>query len=332
MINFTDSAWLSYLSVKQTEALSIFRKESVLSSSQDILIRATAADATIRCMAVITTNLVDEACQRHGTAPTAAAALGRTLSGTLMLGSLLKDLEKITVQFHCQGPIGNITAEADAHGHVRGYVRNPLVDLPPNEAGKLDVGGAVGQGMLYVIRDAGFDIGLYREPYQGSVPITSGEIAHDFAYYLTMSEQIPSAVSLGVFVEASNQVSASGGFIIQMMPGADEKLVKEISATVAAAPPSTRMIQDGFRPEELLKIALGSVEFDVLESKPVSFRCNCSHERALNIISALGDMEVADMLEKDNGAKMNCHFCNATYQINAEELAKILTELRNPKV
>src|SRR5439155_11376188 len=178
-------------------------------------IRATAADATIRCMAAVTTQLVDEACERHGTTPTAAAALGRTLTGTLMLGSLLKDLEKITVQFHCQGPIGNITAEADALGNVRGYVRNPQVDLLINEQGKLDVGSIVGTGMLYVIRDAGFEIGLYREPYCGSVPIVSGEVGEDIAYYLTMSEQIPSAVSLGVFVDPSCHVTAAGGFIIQ---------------------------------------------------------------------------------------------------------------------
>lgn len=298
-----------------------------MNKGTDQLIRATAADSTIRCMAAITTNLVDEACQRHITSPTVSAALGRTLSGTLMLGSLLKDLEKLTVRFDCQGPIGNITAEADAHGNVRGYVRNPQVELPPNAQGKLDVGGAVGPGMLYVIRDAGFEIGLYKEPYCGSVPITSGEIAHDFAYYLTMSEQIPSAVSLGVFVEKTGEISAAGGFIVQMMPGADAKLVERLTASVAAAPPSTNMIRDGYRPEELLRTALGMLDFEILESRDIQFRCTCSHERALNIISALGASEVADMLDKDAGAELNCHFCNANYQVSALELEQLLSEL-----
>src|SRR5262249_50199304 len=159
-------------------------------------------------MAAVTTRLVDEASRRHCTTPTAAAALGRTLTGTLMLGSLLKDLEKITVQFRCHGPLENIIAEADAHGNVRGYVRNPPIELLINSIGKLDVSAAVGRGMLYIIRDAGFEIGLYREPYCGSVPIVSGEIGEDLAYYLTMSEQIPSAVSLGVFVDGEGSVTA----------------------------------------------------------------------------------------------------------------------------
>ncbi|MEW6730739.1 MAG: Hsp33 family molecular chaperone HslO [Acidobacteriota bacterium] len=296
-------------------------------TGNDILIRATAADAMIRCMAAVTTQLVNESCQRHGTLPTASAALGRTLTGAIMLGTLLKDLEKITVQFHCQGPIGNITAEADAHGNVRGYVTNPQVDLPPNQYGKWDVGGAVGSGMLYVIRDAGFEIGLYREPYCGSVPITSGEISADFAYYLTLSEQIPSAVSIGVYIDRSYQVTAAGGFIIQMMPGADEKLIEQISNTVAAAPSSTQMIRDGFGPQELLSMALGEIGFEVLEQKPVRFHCHCSQERALRIVAALGEEEVSDMLDKDGGAQLNCHFCNSNYHISTNELEQILSDL-----
>lgn len=301
-------------------------KEVVLETG-DILIRATAADGQVRCMVAITTQLVNEACQRHGTAPTTSAALGRALTGTLMMGSLLKDLEKVTVQFHCQGPVGNITTEADAHGNVRGYVRNPLADLPPNAQGKLDVGGVVGGGMLYVIRDAGFEIGLGKEPYRGTVPITSGEIGHDFAYYLTMSEQIPSAVSLGVFVETSYQVTAAGGFIIQMMPGAEEKLAEQINALVNAAPPSTNMVREGFSPEDMLKAALGDIGFTVLERRSVYFRCQCSKERALKIISALGSDEISDMIKKDRGAALTCHFCNAKYEISEVELTQLLEEL-----
>lgn len=297
--------------------------------SKDLLIHAIAADATIRCMAAVTTLLVDQACRRHNTLPTTSAALGRVLTGTLMMGSLLKDLERITVKFDCKGPIGNITAEADAHGNVRGYVKNSQVDLPPNEKGKLDVGGAVGSGTLYVIRDAGFEIGLSKDPYYGSVPIVSGEIAMDLAYYFTKSEQIPSDVSLGVFVSPEGQVTASGGFIIQVMPGADESLIDKITSNVANAPPSTTMIREGFSPQDMLRKVLDSIEFEILQTKEIQFRCNCSHQRALSLIAALGKIEVADMLEKDQGARLTCHFCSEVYSVTAGELEKILGDFES---
>lgn len=293
---------------------------------KDLLIHAVAADKTIRCMAAVTTFLVNQACKKHNTLPTASAALGRTLTGTLMMGSLLKDLERITIKFDCKGPIGNITSEADAHGNVRGYVRNPHVDLPVNEKGKLDVGGAVGSGTLYVIRDMGFEIGLSREPYYGSVPIVSGEIAMDLAYYFTKSEQIPSDVSLGVFVSPEGEVTASGGFIIQVMPGADEKLIEQIATTVASLPPSTTMIREGLGAEDMLCKALDGIDFEILQKKEVQFRCNCSQERALSLITALGKAEVSDMLEKDKGAKLTCHFCSEVYLVTAGELEKILDD------
>ena len=203
---------------------------------QDNLVHATAADNQLRCMAARTTALVGEACRRHQTFPTASVALGRTLTGGLLLGSGLKDLEKITVHFHCEGPIGHIIAQADPHGKVRGYVSNPEADATvANAMGKFDVRAVVGGGTLYVTRDAGFDIGLHKEAYRGSVPIVSGEIGEDIAYYLSKSEQIPSAVSLGVlmFVAPSGdddapeftldrlRVAAAGGYINQLMPSAD---------------------------------------------------------------------------------------------------------------
>src|SRR5215510_13429831 len=172
--------------------------EKILEYRDDHLIQATAADATIRLIAAVTTNLVAEACERHNTAPTASAALGRTLTGTMLLGRTYKDLEYITMRLDCDGILG-VVAEASAHGTVRGYVRNPAAHLPPNALGKLDVKGIVGGGMLHVIREAGFEIGLMKEPYYGSTPIVSGEIAEDIAHYLAVSEQINSVVSLGVF-------------------------------------------------------------------------------------------------------------------------------------
>lgn len=297
-----------------------------MSNNGDLLVRAMAADQSIRCMATVTTSLVNQACQRHGTLPTASAALGRVLTGTVMMGCLLKDLEKITVKFQCNGPIGTITAEADTYGNVRGYVKNPLVELPPNEKGKLDVSGAVGGGMLYIVRDFGFERGLGYDPYYGSVPIVSGEIAMDLAYYFTKSEQIPSDVSLGVFVDTTGHVSAAGGFIIQAMPGTDEKLIDEIANNVAALPPSTKMIQEGLTPEDILRRALGKIDFQILQTMPVQFRCNCSHERALGLILALGKEEITDMLHKDSGAKLTCHFCSETYDISANDLQKILDD------
>ena len=316
-----------------------------MGSNQDSLVHATAADNQLRCMAARTTSLVGEACRRHKTFPTASVALGRTLTGGLLLGSSLKDLEKITVHFHCDGPISNIIAQADPHGHVRGYVSNPEADVTvANHLGKFDVRAVVGGGTLYVTRDAGFEIGLHKEAYRGSVPIISGEISEDLAYYLSKSEQIPSAVSLGVLMvvdtdgnEASSvvepefsidrlRVSAAGGFIIQMMPSASDDIIRHLEETIPKAPPSTEMIRAGMSPVEMLKTALGDLDLLVLEEKEPSFYCQCSRERALQIISALGHDEVKDMLAKDNGAQLTCHFCNESYDISGEELGELLTQ------
>jgi molecular chaperone Hsp33 len=289
------------------------------------LIQATAAEATVRAFAVVTTNLVDEACQRHGTLPTASAALGRALTGALMLGRTFKDLERITLQFRCDGALGGITAEASAHGTVRGYVRNPSADLPVNGHGKLDVSGIVGGGMLYVIREAGYEIGLAKEPYYGSVPIVSGEIAADLAHYLAISEQINSAVSLGVFIEPEQaRVVAAGGFLIQLMPGAEEETIAAIEASTARAPHATEMIRNGAGAYEILQTALGQMGFEVLDRRPVEFRCACSYDRAVHIVSCLGREEVEEMLEKDKGAELTCHFCSAVYWLDESALAQIL--------
>lgn len=295
---------------------------------EDHLIQATAADATIRLVAAVTTNLAAEACDRHNTAPTASAALGRTLTGTLLLGRTYKDLEYITVRFDCKGLLGGIVAEASAHGTVRGYVRNPAAHLPPNALGKLDVKGIVGSGMMHVIREAGFEIGLMKEPYYGSTPIVSGEIAEDFAHYLAASEQINSAMSLGVFVEAEQErVTAAGGYLIQTLPGVEESTVAAIEKTVSNAAHVTETIRAGAGAEEMLRLALGDIPFDVLETHPVEFRCKCSYERAVRIVTALGQEEVADMLEKDKGAELTCHFCNSVYYLDEAALQNILEPL-----
>jgi molecular chaperone Hsp33 len=292
---------------------------------EDHLIQAIAADSTIRLIAAVTTNLVNEASRRHLTTPTASAALGRTLTGALLFGRTFKDLEYVTIRFDCNGPIGGIVAEASAHNTVRGYVKNPLADAPLNARGKLDVSGIVGEGMLHVIREAGFEIGLMKEPYYGSVPIVSGEIAEDLTYYLTVSEQINSAVSLGVFVRSEEErVTAAGGYLIQVMPGAEEETIQTIEKSLSSVPHVTEMIRDGADAEAILRNALGDVTLNVLDRYPVEFRCKCSYERAVNIVSALGKEEVEDMLVKDNGAELTCHFCNEVYYLDEDALRGIL--------
>ncbi len=316
-----------------------------MSATIDKLVHATAAGNQVRLMAAITTELVGEACRRHGTSPTASVALGRVLTGGLLLGSGLKDLEKITVQFHCEGPIGNIIAQSDSSGGVRGYVSNPEADVTRlNGRGKFDVRALVSGGTMYVTRDAGFEIGLMKEAYQGSVPIVSGEIGEDFAYYLAKSEQINSAVSLGVLmtVDADEQtedwgsrpefpierlkVAVAGGYIVQMMPSAEEELIRDIERVVREAPSVTEMIRAGLNPYEILSTALGDLNISPLDETEPKFYCQCSRERALHIISALGRAEVEDMLAKDNGAELTCHFCNERYQIRGDELSTLLRD------
>lgn len=295
----------------------------------DMLVRGTAADGEVRVMATVTTNLVAEAARRHEVSPTVAAALGRTLTGTLLLGSSLKEFDRLTVQITGNGAIGGITTEANASGQVRGYVRNPQAEAPLNENGKLNVRGVVGDGMFYVTRESGYDVGLYLEPYRGSVPIISGEIAEDFAYYLTKSEQIPAAVMLGVLMRASETndapyVAAAGGLMIQMMPGAGEKTIAAIEESVSRAPQITKLISEGALPADLLRTALGGMEFEILDERPIEFACTCSHQRAVSLVSSIDRNELEAMLREDKGAVMTCHFCNETYRLDEAALEQIL--------
>ncbi|HEV2762931.1 MAG TPA: Hsp33 family molecular chaperone HslO, partial [Pyrinomonadaceae bacterium] len=289
-------------------------KDTKLNGAGDALVRATAAEGQIRCMAAVTTETVAEAAARHKTSDTVAAALGRTLTGALLLGAGHKEFDRLTVQFECGGPVEGITAEVNARGGVRGYVRNPEADAPLNNAGKWDVSAVVGGGMMYVTYESGYEIGLYREPYRGAVPIVSGEIAEDFAYYLTKSEQIPSAVLLGVLVRARESgerfIEAAGGLMIQVMPGADERIVAAVEESVGRTPHTTKLIREGARPVDMLRAALGDLPFEVLEERVVGFECTCSFERALSLISSIERGELEAMLREDRGATMTCHFCN----------------------
>ena len=291
----------------------------------DKLIHGIAAGGSIRFMAAITTDITTEAVRRHQTSPTVSAAMGRVLTGTLLLGASLKEYDRLTVKIEADGAVGGIIAEATVDGRVRGYVKNPDVELPPKANGKFDVSGIIGGGMFYVIRESGFELGLHREPYVGSVPITSGEIAEDFAYYLGKSEQIPSAVLLGVLLQPEEPlVRASGGVMIQILPGANEHLVTMIEDTIGHAPHLTSIISEGATAEDLVKLALGEIDFEVLEEKEIGFACNCSFERAVSLIASLGRAEVSSMLREDQGAQMTCGFCNEVYTLDEKDLQQIL--------
>jgi len=293
----------------------------------DKLVQGIAADGAIRVFGAITTDAVAEAIRRHRTSPTVSAALGRTMTGALMMGSTLKELDRLTVKIESDGPVGGITAEANADGKVRGYVKNPDVELPSKSNGKFDVSGIVGKGTFYVIREAGFDIGFRPEPYVGSVPLVSGEIAEDFAFYLAKSEQIPSAVMLGVLLNNSEPfVAASGGVMVQMLPGANEHLITMIEDTIAHAPHLTTVIGADTHPSELLKLALGEIDFQILDEKDVTFECTCSMERAISMIGALGRDEVESMLKEQGGAVMNCGFCNEIYTLKEEDMENLLKD------
>jgi molecular chaperone Hsp33 len=291
----------------------------------DKLIHGIAADATVRVMAAITTDTVREAVRRHQTSPTVSAALGRLLTGTLLLGSSLKEFDRLTVKVEAKGPVEGLVAETIGDGKVRGYVKNPLADLPQRRDGSFDVAGIVGEGMFFVIRESGFDVGLHRDPYVGSVPLATGEIAQDFAHYLLKSEQIPSAVLLGVQLQSDEPyVACAGGVMIQMLPTADENIAVMIEDTILHAPQVTTAIRDGAAPEDLIKMMLGVIDYEILGEKDVKFECNCSFERAVQLISSLGRAEVASMLEEDKGATMTCGFCNEVYTLDEDDLRRML--------
>lgn len=296
----------------------------------DKLAKAIAEDGTVRVIAAITTDTVSEAFRRHKTSPTATAALGRTMTGAALLGASFKDVDRLTIKVEGDGPLGSIIVEATAGGGLRGYVHEPLAHLPPNGDGKFDVRGIVGNGMFTVIRESGYELGLNKEPYVGSVPIVSGEIGEDLAFYLANSEQIPSAVMVGVLLRNQEPyVAAAGGVLVQMMPGANEHIITMIEDTIRHAPHVTKLIAEGATPTDLIASALGIIEFEVLEESDLVFKCTCSMERARSMIASLGRDEVANLLAEDKQATMTCGFCNEHYTLNEPDLIDILGELQH---
>lgn len=288
----------------------------------DILKRGTSVDGGIRIFATVTTDLVNAAQKIHHTYPVATAALGRTLSaGVLMSAAGLKnDTDTLTVQVKGDGPLGNIVVCADNKQQVRGYVANPFVDRPLNSKGKLDVGGAVGQGYLNVIKDMGM-----KEPYIGQIPLVSGEIAEDITMYYAQSEQIPTAVALGVLVDTDNSVIASGGFMIQMLPGSTDEEAQLIEKTLDTLPPVTTMIADGMTAEDIIFAVADGLSFlvDNSEVTPV-YKCSCSKERMEKALISIGREELTSLIEEQGEAELSCQFCDNKYKFSKEELQELL--------
>ncbi|MDH6098519.1 Hsp33 family molecular chaperone HslO [Anabaenopsis sp. FSS-46] len=291
----------------------------------DQLIRATAADGGIRAVGVITNRLTEEARQRHGLSYVATAALGRTMAGGLLMASSMKRPgSRVNVRIKSDGPLGGILVDAGLDGTVRGYVANPSVELPPNEKGKLDVGGAVGKGYLYVVRDIG-----YGYPYSSTVELVSGEIGDDVAHYLVNSEQTPSALVLGVFVGASG-VTAAGGLLVQVLPKAarDEALVETLESRVSSLSGFTPLLQAGKTLPEIFDDLLGDMGLSIFpERQMLRFHCGCSFDRVLGALKMLGAEELQDMIIKDNGAEATCEFCGEVYQASSNQLAKLIVDL-----
>ena len=292
----------------------------------DQLIRATAADGGIKAVGVITTRLTEEARQRHKLSYVATAALGRTMAAALLMAASMKRVgSRVNVRVRGDGPLGGILADAGLDGTVRGYVGNPSVELPPNHQGKLDVGGAVGAGFLYVVRDIGYGF-----PYSSTVELVSGEIGDDVAHYLASSEQTPSALVLGVFV-GEQGVTAAGGILIQILPKAarDEELVATLESRVSALSGFTPLLQAGKTLTEIFNDLLGDMGLNIFpESQMLRFHCGCSFNRALGALKILGEAELQDMIVKDDGAEATCDFCGNIYQASSDDLTQLIGDLQ----
>ncbi len=285
------------------------------------VIRGLAKKGAFRVFAADTRDVIEEARTLHHTAPTATAALGRVLTAAALLGADLKT-GRVLIQINGGGPLGELLAEADASGNIRGLVQRPHVHLTPQK-GKLLVGQAVGKdGFISVIRDLGL-----KEPYQGSTALISGEIAKDLSYYLTVSEQIPSAVALGVFVEQDNTVSAAGGFLIQTMPVASEEEISATEKTLLDLPPVTTLLREGLNPEEILKRIFGPNEVEILEIRPLQYRCRCSRDRVERALVALGREEIERFIKKGEPVEISCDFCGKKYIFDPRDLKEILGQI-----
>lgn len=293
-----------------------------MSDYRDYLVRIISRSGSFRALACVTTDLVREGCRRHETSPTASAALGRALTGGVLMGALLKTGQRVGLKFEGNGPIRKILVEAESNGAVRGYVGEPAVDLPLRN-GKLDVAGALGRaGLLTVTRDL-----RMKEPYHGTVQLYSSEIAEDLAYYLTDSEQVPSAVGLGVYLGTDGSVAAAGGFLVQSLPPQDEAAIDRLMERIAELPPLSELLLRGETPELLLERLFEGIPYDTLEKRAVAFACSCSREKIERVLISLGREELTSLLETQGEAEVTCEFCRERYHFERAELERLLAEL-----
>lgn len=290
----------------------------------DYIVRATAANAQIRAFAITSRETVEYARSAHDLSPVVTAALGRLMTGGVMMGSMLKgEKDLLTLQINGAGPVHGLTVTADSRGNVKGYADNPQAMMPPSSAGKLDVGGVIGLGVLTVIKDMGL-----KEPYSSTIELKTGEIGDDLTYYFAASEQIPSCVALGVLMEKNNTVKQAGGFIIQLMPFTDEAVIGKLEQTLATLPPVTTMLEEGKSPEQILEEVLGDLGVEITDTLPVQFRCNCSKERVEKVLVSLGAMDLQELIDEGKEVELNCHFCNTNYVFTVEELKEIRRKIR----
>ena len=289
----------------------------------DYIVRATAANSQIRAFAITSREMVETARQHHNTSPVATAALGRLLTGGAMMGVMMKgEKDMLTLMMKGDGPINGVTVTADSKGNVKGYVGNPNVLIPANYAGKLDVGAAIGYGTLTVIKDMGL-----KEPYVSQVPLGTSEVAEDLTYYFAKSEQIPSAVALGVLVDRDYSIKQSGGFIIQMMPDAPEEIISAIEEKLKVIEPLTTMLDKGMTQEDILNELVGDFDPHILDKIPVEYYCNCSKERVEKALISIGKDEIQDIIENEGSTSLHCHFCNKDYEFSKEELEELLKKI-----
>lgn len=287
---------------------------------KDYIIKTTAANAQIRAFAATTKETVEQARQSHDTSPVITAALGRLLTAGAMMGSMMKgEKDILTLQIRGDGPAGGLTVTADSQGNVKGYAIHPQVILPANAIGKLDVGGALGNGMLSVIKDMGM-----KEPYVGQTALQTGEIAEDLTYYFAASEQIPSSVGLGVLMEKNNTVRQAGGFIVQLMPFAEESVISRLEENLKTLKPVTTMLDEGLTPEQILETVLAGMDVQFTEKTDTGFYCNCDKARVEKALISLGKKEINDMIKDGKSIEVNCHFCNHNYCFSVEELKQMV--------
>ena len=285
----------------------------------DYMVRATAANAQIRAFAITSRETVEHARKAHDLSPVVTAALGRLMTGGVMMGSMLKGAkDMLTLQIGGAGPVHGLTVTADSQGNVKGYADNPQAMMPPNSVGKLDVGGVIGAGTLTVIKDMGL-----KEPYSSTIDLTTGEIGDDLTYYFAASEQIPSSVALGVLMEKNNTVKQAGGFIIQLMPFTSEEVIAKLEEKLTGMSSVTTLLEEGNTPEQILETILGDMDLEITGTMPVQFYCNCNKERVEKVVLSLGKKELQNLIDEGKDVELNCHFCNTNYVFTTEELRKI---------